>query len=94
MTCTRPTNELLRVDERGRVRTGAGRRAELLAEYDRSGLSGAAFGLRAVGRDQVSDLRQLAAAAAQRLRRIGEDARSAACLATRQTRVHRERGLG
>lgn len=43
MTSTKDTNELLRVDERGRVRVSAQRRAELLAEYDRSGLSGAAF---------------------------------------------------
>jgi len=31
------------MDERGRVRVGRERRAELLAEYDRSGMSGAAF---------------------------------------------------
>lgn len=31
------------MDERGRGRVGHERRAELLAEYDRSGLSGAAF---------------------------------------------------
>lgn len=33
----------MRMDERGRVRVGRQRRAELLAEFDRSGMSGAAF---------------------------------------------------
>lgn len=35
--------ELLRVDTRGRVRVSRERREVLLAEYDRSGMSGAAF---------------------------------------------------
>jgi hypothetical protein len=35
--------ELLRLDARGRVRTGRGRREMLLAEFDRSGVSGARF---------------------------------------------------
>jgi hypothetical protein len=35
--------ELLRQDTRGRVRTGRERREALLAEYDRSGVSGAQF---------------------------------------------------
>ena len=35
--------ELLRMDKRGRARVSAERRAELLAEYDRSGQSGAVF---------------------------------------------------
>lgn len=36
-------SRLLRMDERGRVRVDRERRAELLAEFDRSGMSGAAF---------------------------------------------------
>ncbi len=43
MTFTQAPNEFLRVDELGRVRTGVERRAELLVEYDRSAMSGAAF---------------------------------------------------
>ncbi len=35
--------ELLRLDTRGRVRTGRERREMLLAEFDRSGVSGARF---------------------------------------------------
>lgn len=35
--------ELLRLDTRGRVRTGRERREVLLAEFDRSGVSGARF---------------------------------------------------
>ena len=35
--------ELLRLDARGRVRTGRERREMLLAEFDRSGVSGARF---------------------------------------------------
>lgn len=34
---------LIKTDEAGRVRTPAGRRASLLAEFDRSGLSGPKF---------------------------------------------------
>jgi hypothetical protein len=35
--------QLLRLDVRGRVRTGRDRREQLLSEYDRSGVSGARF---------------------------------------------------
>ena len=35
--------ELLRLDTRGRVRTGRERREMLLAEFDRSGVSGARY---------------------------------------------------
>jgi transposase-like protein len=42
------TNELLRVDVEGRVRTPAARREEILDEFERSGTSAAAFA-RAVG---------------------------------------------
>ncbi|MFM7186435.1 MAG: IS66 family insertion sequence element accessory protein TnpA [Armatimonadota bacterium] len=38
-----PPSELLKSDRQGRVRTPAARRAELLAEYDRSGLSAVHF---------------------------------------------------
>jgi hypothetical protein len=38
-----PSEELLRLDARGRVRTGRERREGLLQEFDRSGLSGARF---------------------------------------------------
>jgi hypothetical protein len=38
-----PNEELLRLDSRGRARTGRERRERLLAEFDRSGLSGARF---------------------------------------------------
>ena len=43
MTCTKKPDELLRIDERGRVWVSAERRAALLAEFDRSGMSAAAF---------------------------------------------------
>lgn len=36
-------SELLKVDTKGRVRISRERRAELLAEYDRSSMTGAAF---------------------------------------------------
>ena len=38
-----PGEQLLRLDARGRVRTGRERREELLVEFDRSGVSGARF---------------------------------------------------
>jgi hypothetical protein len=39
----RPAGELLRQDATGRVRTSRERREELLAEFERSGVSGARF---------------------------------------------------
>jgi hypothetical protein len=43
MTFTNEQSEILKVDDRGRVRTPVARREELLDEFERSGLSGAKF---------------------------------------------------
>jgi len=43
MTSTNGTNEILKQDSRGRVRVPKERRETLLAEFERSGMSGAAF---------------------------------------------------
>jgi hypothetical protein len=43
MTSLHGESELLKADKRGRVRVTPQRRDELLAEFDRSGLSGARF---------------------------------------------------
>ena len=43
MTTIQGESEILRTDKRGRVRVTPERRGELLAEYDRSGLSGPKF---------------------------------------------------
>jgi transposase-like protein len=39
----KPAHELLKVDSRGRVQVSPERRAALLEEFDRSGMTGAAF---------------------------------------------------
>jgi transposase-like protein len=43
MTIMEPGSEILKVDEVGRVRTPPERREAMLAEYDRSGMTGAQF---------------------------------------------------
>ena len=43
MTPMEPGSEILKVDEAGRVQTPAPKREALLAEYDRSGMTGAQF---------------------------------------------------
>jgi hypothetical protein len=43
MTSLQSGTEILKTDQRGRVRTPRPRREELLAEFDRSGLSGPKF---------------------------------------------------
>jgi transposase-like protein len=43
MTVMEPGSEILKVDEVGRVRTPPERREAMLAEYDRSGMTGAQF---------------------------------------------------
>lgn len=43
MTSMQCGSEILKTDKRGRVRTTRERRQELLAEYDRSGLTGPKF---------------------------------------------------
>lgn len=43
MTDMLRTNEVLKTDEKGRVRTPVARRESLLEEYERSGLSGTKF---------------------------------------------------
>ena len=43
MTVMEPGSEILKVDEVGRVRTPPQRREAMLAEYDRSGMTGAQF---------------------------------------------------
>jgi hypothetical protein len=43
MTSIQGESEILRTDKRGRVRTTLERRQKLLAEFDRSGLSGSKF---------------------------------------------------
>src|SRR5688500_9933695 len=43
MTSLNAATEVLKQDERGRVRVSRERRAALLAEFDRSGMSGAKF---------------------------------------------------
>ena len=48
MTVMEPGSEILKVDEVGRVRTPPEKREAMLAEYDRSGMTGAQFA-RSVG---------------------------------------------
>ena len=43
MTVMEPGSEILKVDEVGRVRTPPAKREAMLAEYDRSGMTGAQF---------------------------------------------------
>ena len=43
MTVMEPGSEILKVDEVGRVRTPPEKREAMLAEYDRSGMTGAQF---------------------------------------------------
>jgi len=43
MTVMEPGSEILKVDEAGRVRTPREKREGLLAEFDRSGMTGAQF---------------------------------------------------
>ena len=43
MTVMEPGSEILKVDEAGRVRTPPEKREALLAEFDRSGMTGAQF---------------------------------------------------
>ncbi len=43
MTVIEPGSEILKVDEVGRIQTPAEKREALLAEYDRSGMTGAQF---------------------------------------------------
>src|SRR5260370_35803580 len=43
MTVMEPGSEILKVDETGRVRTPPEKREALLAEFDRSGMTGAQF---------------------------------------------------
>jgi transposase-like protein len=43
MTVMEPGSEILKVDEAGRVQTPPEKREALLAEYDRSGMTGAQF---------------------------------------------------
>lgn len=43
MTSTEPSSEILKTDQRGRVRRSPQQREQLLEEFDRSGLSGAEF---------------------------------------------------
>ena len=43
MTVMEPGSEILKVDEAGRVQTPPGKREAMLAEYDRSGMTGAQF---------------------------------------------------
>ena len=57
--------ELLRRDARGRVRTPGPRRAALLAQFDRSGLSAERCGVCEADGDQIPDVRRVAASAAE-----------------------------
>ena len=63
MTVMEPGSEILKVDEVGRIRTPPEKREAMLAEYDRSGMTGAQFA-RFV-RGEIFDADVLAAEAAQ-----------------------------
>ena len=63
MTVMEPGAEILKVDEVGRVRTPPAKREAMLAEYDRSGMTGAQFA-RFVG-GEIFDADVLAAEATQ-----------------------------
>ena len=62
MTVMEPGSEILKVDEVGRIQTPPEKREALLAEYDRSGMTGAQF---ARFSGVICDVDVLAAEAAQ-----------------------------
>ena len=63
MTVMEPESEILKVDEVGRIQTPPEKREALLAEYDRSGMTGAQFA-RFV-RGEICDVDVLVTEAAQ-----------------------------